>query len=66
LSVAIDATSVYWTTGGSTGAVMKVGLDGGTPTMLYAGQDVPICIALDATNVYWTNYDGGTVMKVAK
>jgi hypothetical protein len=39
---------------------MKVGLDGGAPTMLAAGLS-PGEIAVDATNVYWI--DGSAIMK---
>jgi hypothetical protein len=60
--VAVDATSVYWTnvTGGT---VMKVGLDGGSPTTLAENQGGPHNIVIDATNVYWANQDG-TLMTV--
>jgi hypothetical protein len=82
VGIAVDATSVYWTNGGEVsssdggpnrppGAVMKVGLGGGTPTMLASEQSMPNGIAVDATNVYWTNQGtvlshltDGTVMKV--
>ncbi len=61
-AIAVDATSVYWTTylGGT---VMKVSLDGGTTTLLASGQNSPQDIAVDATSVYWTTH-GGTVMKL--
>ena len=55
-AIAIDATSVYWTAA----AVLKVGLDGGTPITLGTGATA---LALDATSVYWTG--SNTVMKVA-
>jgi hypothetical protein len=67
LGIAVDATSVYWTTYGG-GTVMKLPLGGGTPVTLASGQSSPTRIAVDATSVYWTNYvnPGGAVMKVAK
>ena len=61
--IAVDATSVYWTTVGS-GNVMKVSLNGGTPVVLASGQNQPFPIAVDATSVYWTTVDGN-VMKVS-
>ena len=42
--IAVDATNIYWTTSGATGAVFKApigGLDGAAPTMLASGQDAP-------------------------
>jgi hypothetical protein len=79
LSITVDATSVYWTnrgarvaSGGTTTTtgnnVMKVPIDGGTPTTLASasGQSEPWGIAVDATSVYWTDLTGGTVMKAAK
>ena len=53
-AIAVDATSVYWTTG-SGGSVMKVPLTGGVPTTLASGQATPDGIAVDATSVYWVN-----------
>ena len=65
--IAVDATSVYWTTAVS-GTVMSVPLGGGTPTTLASAQVDPTGIAVDATNVYWANKsinDGaGTVMRI--
>jgi hypothetical protein len=60
--LAVDCTSVYWTDwDGSAGTVMKVPIDGGTPTTV-AGVSAAE-IAVDGTSAYWT---GGTaVMKVA-
>jgi hypothetical protein len=70
-SIAVDATSVYWTDlwTGSTdmdplaGAVMTVPLAGGTPTTLASNQGDPESIAVNAMSVYWIA--GGDVMTVA-
>jgi hypothetical protein len=75
--IAVDTTNVYWTdygTCGATdggpcgGAVMKVALCGGRPTVLaYVQQQAPGGpIVVDATSVYWANAYGttGTLMKV--
>jgi len=73
-AIAVDATSVYWTTGDSVGpgTVMKMPIGGGTPTTLASAQyELQGDIAVDATNVYWTSWGNrtasgntGTVMKV--
>jgi hypothetical protein len=63
IAIAVDATNVYWT--GSSGTVMKVPVNGGTPATLASSQDQPEAIAVDGTSVYWTNSLGGTVMKVS-
>ena len=68
-SVAVDATSVYWTnagTMGSDGAVLKVPIGGGPPVTLASGQYVPQGIALDGANVYWTDYASSRVRKTPK
>lgn len=69
--IAVDATNVYWANGGGSpsGAVMKVPLGGGTPTVLArSGVNAPRGIAVDATNIYWTdtnnNTNTNTVMKL--
>lgn len=65
--IAVDATSLYWTSqgkcggegGASTGTVMKMTLDGSGQTTLASGQDQPIAIAVDAKSVYWVNQCAG-------
>ncbi|MBI5533770.1 MAG: hypothetical protein HY898_13705 [Deltaproteobacteria bacterium] len=73
--MAVDASTVYWTNGGSgpnSGTVMRVGLSGGAPDVVASNQDAPAGIAVDATAVYWTSLgsnDGspdGEVIKIAK
>ena len=60
--IAVDGTSVYWTTDDS---VMRVPLTGGTPTRLAEGQDSPHALAVDAASVYWVNFGSGSVMKAS-
>jgi hypothetical protein len=57
--LAVNSTSVYWADGS---AIMTVGRNGGTPTVLTYGQ-YPDWFALDSTSLYWTDYQ--TVMKVS-
>jgi len=62
LSLAVDATSVYWAqvSGGGpyAAALMKVPLAGGTPTVvLPALSDETLRFAVNDTTVYWTNDD---------
>jgi hypothetical protein len=65
-TMAIDSTSVYWTSiayfgnnwvtdESPPGAVMKVPIGGGTPITLASEQTYPVGIATDGTNVYWIN-----------
>ena len=67
-SIAVDATSVYWTNenrGTVNGTVMKVPVNGGTPATLAKGQTSPNSIAVDSESVYWVNDEPeGMVMKV--
>jgi hypothetical protein len=56
-AVAVDATSVYFTTNSPSpdGVVMKIPIGGGAATILASGLNYPHTIVVDATNLYWTN-----------
>jgi hypothetical protein len=58
--VAIDATSIYWTTNNPTGTVMKVAKTGGTAVTLADKQANPHSIVVAGGFVYWTNQGDGT------
>ncbi len=63
--IAVDAAAVYFGTVGSStggGAVMRVPIEGGTPTVL-ASRAAPFDLATDGVNVYWTSF-GGTVTSI--
>lgn len=71
--IAVDGTSVYWANEGTgigpdggtewNGSIMKVPVDGGTPTTLASGQS-PVGIAVDKARVYWANSGQGTIMSL--
>jgi sugar lactone lactonase YvrE len=72
-AIAVDGTSIYWTSLGScggdagapTGLIVKMPLAGGSPKTLATGQGGPAAIAVDDKSVYWVNQcaDDGRVMK---
>lgn len=66
-SVAVDATSVYWTSSGSAqgvvgppGAVMKAPLAGGHAVTLASDQPYPTSLRVDGGYLYWVTFDRGT------
>ena len=61
--IAVDFGSIYWTNGFGDHTVMRVPIDGGTPTMVATGKQ-PWAIAVDSTSVYWT--DDGILFRIAK
>ena len=73
-AVAVDATSVYWTTLGDPNTsvpstVMSVPIGGGTPTTLVSSTQTQIVdVAVDSTSAYFsadnTTASGGAIMKV--
>lgn len=69
VSIAVDATHVYWTAQGNgnigmgTGTVMKVPIGGGAAVTLASGAWIVGGLAVDASYVYYSNYVQG-LMKV--
>jgi hypothetical protein len=81
--IVVDGSSAYWTTRRSdlpyvgsvptdTASVMRVPLDGGTPTSLISTPTIPGQIAVDANSVYWAypgtranDFVDGAVVKVS-
>jgi len=59
--LALDATSVYFTSVDGGGTVNKVGLDGGPVSTLASGQDDVYDIAVDPSGIYWTCITGSAV-----
>ena len=64
VGLAVDSTNVYWVSGG---AVMKVPITGGAPSVVSPGSPIAYSstspLVIDAKNVYWPTEiwpDGGT------
>jgi hypothetical protein len=74
-SIAIDETSLYWTTTGSMtdnylSTVVSAALGGGTPVTLYSARGAWTTLGIDATDIYWIDMgvtsESGAVLKIAK
>jgi hypothetical protein len=57
VSLAVDATNVYWANRVIGGAIMQASkVDGSNPIVLHAdGGDYPYSLTIDSQNVYWTS-----------
>jgi hypothetical protein len=53
--LAVNSRELVWAVP-STGEILAVSRDGGTPRVLASGQDVPLRVAVDETRAYWTNW----------
>jgi hypothetical protein len=62
VSLALDATRVYWTTKAA-GTVATCDKSGGAVTQLAGGQENPSSIAVSAGNVYWVQEATVAVMR---
>ena len=71
-ALALDADEVFWTTGGTDqpgaadGAVYRLTLPAGSPTLVAGSQGAPAGIALSPDAIYWTNHASGEVMRAAR
>lgn len=66
VSIAVDATGVYWPAFVSeTGSILKVGLQGG-PVIALAQTEFVGAMAVGATSLYWVDSNIGGVLKVDK
>jgi hypothetical protein len=68
-NLAINATTLYWTTGNSPGAVRKCALGAtcAAPTTFVDGVDTPSYIVVDAAHSYWLQGSSvGTVYEYSK
>jgi hypothetical protein len=52
--IAVDSTSVFWTSAGDGGTVSQVAIAGGSAQILASGVGFPYGIAIDAKRVYFT------------
>jgi hypothetical protein len=59
--IAVDATNVYFSAGGS---IMQVGLGGGVATALAPGRAGAFGIAVDADHLFWANMFGNNIAAV--
>jgi hypothetical protein len=57
--IAVRPPYVFWATGDA--FVMRAGLDGSSPTILWSGMTQPACIAVNSTSVFWTDDSGNIV-----
>ncbi|MEW5718070.1 MAG: hypothetical protein AB1817_05560 [Chloroflexota bacterium] len=61
--LAVDRANVYWT--GASGALMKIGKTGSTPSLVATAPTHVHAIAVDDANIFWTNLSNA-VMKIDK